>query len=187
MFKEENIKKQKKVLLGVTASIALYKACDLIRLFTKQGYQVQVILTKTAAEWISPLVFKALSGNDVIFPQSGHLQEEGLSMPHIDVRQDVDVFLIAPATADCIARAAIGRADDPLCAALLSFNGKKMFAPAMNPFMYAHAATQKNIQTLKDYGYEILTPSSGESVCGDQGEGKMMPVEEIFARVKTAL
>lgn len=171
-----------KILVGVTASIALYKACDLVRNLTKLGYNVQVAMTYTASQWIAPLVFETLSGNAVITPQDAN-NSSHLTMPHIDLRNELDLFLIAPATADCIARAALGRADDPLCATLLSYDGTKMFAPAMNPFMYKHPATQKNLQTLQDYGYKILSPATGAAVCGDTGEGKMMAVEDIIEQV----
>lgn len=178
-----SLEQSKKILVGVTASIALYKACDLVRNLTKLGYDVQVVMTHNASQWIAPLVFETLSGNNVITPQDAN-DSSDLAMPHIDLRNELDLFLIAPATADCIARAALGRADDPLCATLLSYEGTKMFAPAMNPFMYKHPATQKNLQILQSYGYKILSPANGAAVCGDIGEGKMMAVEDIIEQVE---
>lgn len=164
-----------KILLGVSASIAIYKACELVRELTKKNIQVQVIMTKTASEWISPVVFEALSENTVFTTKNS-----GEAMPHIKVREKTDLFLIAPATADIIARAALGRADDIISATLLSFKGPRWFAPSMNPHMYNHKATQKNLQTLQNYGYHILDPQNGEAVCGDPGHGKMASVQNIL-------
>lgn len=166
------------ILVGISASIAIYKACDLVRELQKAGHLVRVVMTHTAEKWISPVIFHALSGN-LVYSENN----VGGAMPHIEIRDNLDLFVVAPATADLIARAAIGRADDILTATLLSFPGKKMIAPAMNPFMYEHKATQKNIATLREYGYEILDPASGEVVCGDEGNGKMMSVQEILNHI----
>ena len=163
-----------RIVLGVSASIAIYKACDLTRELTKLGHEVQVIMTRKAAHWISPVLFGALSN------QKPLVDDEQTEMAHITVRQDTDLMLVAPATADLIARAAQGRADDILTATLLSFAGKKIFAPAMNPYMYAHPATQENLKKLKSYDYEIISPVDGEAVCGDVGEGKMAKVSAII-------
>lgn len=173
-------KMPKKILLGVTASIALYKSCDLVRTLTKLNFDVHVAMTRTAAQWISPILFASLSGNPVISDNA----PSTLAMPHIDLRKQLDLFIIAPASADIIARAATGRANDIITATLLSYTGKRMIAPAMNPFMFAHPATQKNIETLESYQYQILKPESGTVVCGDSGEGKMMAVEKIVKEIQ---
>ena len=105
-------------------------------------------------------------------------------MAHIDIRTGADLMLVAPATADLIARAAAGRADDIVTATLLAYDGPRYIAPAMNPYMYAHPATQENLKTLKSYGYQILDSANGEAVCGDVGQGKMMTVVDILAALK---
>ena len=166
------------ILLGVSASIAIYRSCELVRLAKKAGYSVRVVMTRMAESWISPTIFSALSENQV------YTNHDYQSMPHIDIRKDLDLFLVAPATANVIAKAAHGIADDILTATLLSFTGERWFAPAMNPNMYSHQLVQKNIAILREVGYSILEPISGEAVCGDLGEGKMMGIEDIFARIR---
>ena len=143
------------ILLGVSGSIALYRSCELVRCLIKNGYSVRVVMTRTAERWISPTLFGALS-NEIVYTNRSYQ-----SMPHIDIRKDCDLFLIAPATAHLIAKAACGMADDILSTTLLSFSGEVWFAPAMNPGMYNHVIVQKNIFTLKKSGYKILEPISG--------------------------
>ena len=166
------------ILIGVSASIAIYKSCELVRMLKKEGHSVQVVMTQTAESWISPTIFAALSDNEV------HTNHTYRSMPHIDIRKGLDLFLIAPATANLIAKAAHGIANDILTTTLLSFTGEKWFAPAMNPGMYSHEIVQRNIAILREIGYSILEPVSGEAVCGDIGEGKMMKIEDIFELVQ---
>lgn len=163
-----------KIILGVSASVAIYKACDIVRELTKAGHDVHVVMTRTAASWINPVLFEALSENDVVTDETA----EG--MEHIKIREGADLMLVAPASADLIARAAQGRADDILAATLLSYDGPRYIAPAMNPNMYAHPATQANLGRLREFGYKILDSANGEAVCGDVGQGKMMPVAEIL-------
>ncbi len=168
------------ILIGVSASVAIYKACDLVRELTKAGHSVRVVMTRTAQKWISPVLFSALS-ESITFTED--MNQES-AMPHIDVRKDLDLFLIAPATANLISRAAHGAADDILAATLLSYHGPRWLAPAMNPYMFSHPATQKNLKTLEEYGYRILSPQNGEAVCGDIGEGKMMTIADIIKEVE---
>lgn len=167
------------MILGVSASIALYKSCDLVRLLSKNGISVTVVMTPTAASWISPLVFSALSGNPVYVAETDH----SMTMAHIELRKGRRLMLIAPASADIISHVATGAAPTLLSALALAFDGQKWLAPAMNPSMYAHPAVQKNISLLKDYGYHILSPETGEALCGDLGEGKMAPVEDILDKI----
>lgn len=166
-----------KIILGVSASVAIYKACDIVRDLTKAGHDVHVVMTRTAANWINPILFEALSENDVI------TDETATGMEHIKVREGANMMLIAPASADLIARAAQGRADDILAATLLAYDGPRYIAPAMNPNMYAHPATQANLNRLREFGYKILDSANGEAVCGDLGQGKMMAVAEILRAV----
>ncbi len=169
--------KSQRILLGVSGSIALYKSLDLCRILYKEGVEVQVLMSYTAKKWIHPVLFEAITGKKVYYE---HVEE---NMPHIFLREGVKLFLIAPASANLIARASCGMADDLLCATLLSFPGERWIAPAMNPFMYRHPATQRNIKTLESFGYRILYPTKGEVVCGDYGEGKMLSPEEIAKEV----
>lgn len=174
------MKKPKNILLGISASIAIYRCCDLVRELTKRGHSVRVVMTKTAASWIHPLVFEALS-NQKVFTEQDNLH----GMPHIELRTGVDLYVIVPATADTIARAAAGRADDIVTATLLSYSGLRWFVPAMNPYMFEHPATQRNLKTLQSFGYRILDPTSGEVICGDEGRGKMMAVTDIITAIES--
>jgi phosphopantothenoylcysteine synthetase/decarboxylase len=172
------------IILGVSASVAIYKACDVVRELTKAGHLVRVAMTRTAAGWINPVLFEALSGNAVITDTALSAGSRPHGMAHIDIRSGADLMLVAPATADLIARAAQGRADDIVTATLLAYDGPRYLAPAMNPNMYAHPATRANLQTLTSFGYHILDSANGEAVCGDIGQGKMMPVADILAALK---
>ena len=167
------------ILVGVSASIAIYKACDLVRELKKAGHEVRVVMTRTAEKWISPIIFSSLSDQAAYTENSNQKS----AMPHIEIRKNLDLFVVAPASADLIARAAAGRGNDILTATLLSYDGPRLIAPAMNPFMYTHAAVQRNIKIIKDYGYELLDPKDGAAVCGDEGEGKMMEVTKIISRI----
>lgn len=166
-----------KIILGVSASVAIYRACDLTRELTKAGNDVHVVMTRTAASWINPILFEALSGNPVVTDATAS------GMAHIDIRRGTQLVLVAPASADLVARAAQGRADDILTATLLAYDGPRWLAPAMNPAMYAHPATQASLAACRGYGYRILDPASGEAVCGDVGQGKMIAVTDILAAV----
>ncbi len=166
-----------KIIFGVSASVAIYRACDLVRELTKAGHNVQVVMTRTAASWINPVLFEALSGNSVVTDATAS------GMAHIEIRTGAQLMLVAPASADLLSRAAHGRADDILTATLLAYDGPRWLAPAMNPSMYAHAATQAALATCQGYGYRILDSANGEAVCGDVGQGKMMAVQDILAAV----
>ena len=162
------------ILLGVSGSIALYRSLELARLFVKKNHNVMVAMTPTAASWVTPLMFSAITNNTVY---TGPEQQE---MAHIYLREKLDVFIIAPATANIIAKAASGIADNIVTTTLLAYHGPRWIAPAMNPFMYSHPIVQRNIQTLKEVDYHIFQPDSGEAICGDIGEGKMAPIEDMM-------
>ncbi|MES0489489.1 MAG: flavoprotein [Leptospirales bacterium] len=168
-----------KILLGVTGSVACYKALDLTRLFAKNGHDVQVIMSKTAAGWISPVLFGALCGNDALTDEDYYSS----GMLHIDLCRDRDAFVIAPATANIIAQCAHGLAPSLITSSYLYFPGTTWFAPAMNPNMYDHPTVQTNIRHLMEHGCEILEPAEGVVACGDKGRGKLMDVNEIYTRV----
>lgn len=180
-----NIPKQ--IILGVTGSIAAHKAADLASLLTKAGHHVRVVMTADAQRFITPLPFKTLSRQPVITDL--YDEEEGWRPTHIRLADEADLLLVAPATANCIAKLAQGLADDALtCIALaLHPKAKVLLAPAMNGKMWLHAATQRNVSTLKSRGVEFLGPEEGMLACGYEGIGRLWPVDQIARRVEELL
>jgi phosphopantothenoylcysteine synthetase/decarboxylase len=177
----------KNVVLGVTGSIAAHKAADLASMLTKQGLDVHVVMTRDAAHFITPLPFKTLSRHPVV--QDLYDEEEGWKPTHILLADEADLLLIAPATANVIAKLAHGLADDALsCIALaLRSEAKILIAPAMNGKMWEHPATRANVATLKSRGVEFIGPEEGLLSCGYEGLGRLWPVEKIFQRVTELL
>lgn len=159
------------VLLGVTGGIAAYKSAELVRQLQERGATVRVIMTRGAMEFITPLTLQALSGNPVHTELLDEEAEQG--MGHIELARWADLLLIAPATADLIARLAAGRADDLLTTAALATAAPLMLAPAMNQQMWRDPATEANISTLAARGYHLVGPAAGEQACGDIGPGRM--------------
>jgi phosphopantothenoylcysteine synthetase/decarboxylase len=174
----------KKVILGISSSIAAYKACDLIRLFVKGGYSVHVVATENALYLVSPLTLETLSGNPVYSEQYSRERRE---MGHIELKTDASLFLVAPATANIIGKFAGGIADDLLSTTFLSVTCPVMMAPAMNPNMYLHPAVKRNIEILKQWGVTFIEPASGEVVCGDEGMGRLADVEDIYGAALHAI
>jgi phosphopantothenoylcysteine decarboxylase len=174
---------KKNVVLGVTGSIAAYKAADLTSQLTKQGCDVHVIMTSDALRFITPLAFKTLSRNAVITDL--YDEEEAWKPSHIALADNADVLAIAPATANTIAKLAHGIADDALsCVALaLNPNARVLVAPAMNGKMWLHPATQQNTAVLKSRSVEFLGPEEGLLSCGYEGLGRLWPVEKVAARI----
>ncbi|MDL2267222.1 bifunctional phosphopantothenoylcysteine decarboxylase/phosphopantothenate--cysteine ligase CoaBC [Desulfovibrio sp. OttesenSCG-928-G15] len=177
--------KSRRLHLGVCGSVAAYKAIDLMRLLQKAGISVSVTLTESASRFVTPLSFEALGADPVYTGMFG--QDEGLLFGHLQPGRTSDALLIAPATAQTIARLAQGMADDMLSAQALAFKGPVLIAPAMNPSMWANPATKHNISVLQERGYTIIGPGSGVVACGDEGEGKLAPVEEIAFQAAAAL
>src|SRR6266480_4514459 len=177
----------KNILLGVTGSIAAYKAVDIASVLTKQGWEVNVIMTKDALRFITPLPFKTLSRHPVITDL--YDEEEGWKPAHIELADEADLLLIAPATANMIAKLALGIADDALtCIALaLRPEAKVLLAPAMNGKMWSHPATQQNVATLKKRAVEFIGPDAGMLSCGYEGLGRLWAVEQIGQRVMEVL
>jgi phosphopantothenoylcysteine synthetase/decarboxylase len=171
------------IVLGVTGSIAAYKAADLVSQLTKQGCDVHVVLTTDALKFITPLPFKTLSRHPVVTDL--YDEEEGWKPTHIQLADEADLLLIAPATAHTIAKIAHGLADDALsCIALaLNPNAKMIVAPAMNGKMWSHAATTQNVGILKSRGVEFIGPEAGLLSCGYEGLGRLWPVEKVAERV----
>ncbi|MBI2338838.1 MAG: bifunctional phosphopantothenoylcysteine decarboxylase/phosphopantothenate--cysteine ligase CoaBC [Deltaproteobacteria bacterium] len=175
----------KNIVLGVTGGIAAYKSCEIVRLLTAEGADVHVVMTKGAIQFVTPMTFQALSRNTVrtdIFS----LTEES-EMGHIQLADKADLILIAPATADFIARVAHGICDDLLSTVVCATKALVIFAPAMNVNMYKNKIVQENIETLKRHGYTIIGPASGDLACGWEGMGRMEEPEIIVAEVKKRL
>ena len=166
------------ILLGVTGGIAAYKSLELVRLFVKAGYDVQVVMTSGAKEFIQPLSFQALSGHPVRDSLFDANQEAG--MGHIELARWPDVIVVAPASAETLAKLRMGRADDLLTTLCLATDRPILLAPAMNRLMWQNAATQENIELLQRRGFEIMMPGSGEQACGEVGEGRLPEPVAIF-------
>jgi phosphopantothenoylcysteine decarboxylase/phosphopantothenate--cysteine ligase len=169
----------KRVVLGVTGGIAAYKAAELTRLLVKEGIAVDVVMTAAATRFIAPMTMQALSGNPVLTD----LWESGSAnaMGHIDLSRHADAIVVAPASADFIAKLAHGFADDLLSALCLARDCSLLIAPAMNVQMWGNAATQRNVGQLRTDAIEILGPGSGDQACGEIGDGRMLEPEEILA------
>jgi phosphopantothenoylcysteine decarboxylase/phosphopantothenate--cysteine ligase len=168
--------KAKRIVLGLTAGIAAYKAAELARLLVKHGIDVQVAMTEGACHFITPMTMQALSGKPVLTSQ---WDESGNGMAHINLSRVADAIVIAPATADFIAKLAHGIADDLLSTLCLARNCPLLIAPAMNRQMWEHPATQRNIVQLKLDGVIIMGPDSGLQACGEEGLGRMLEAEEL--------
>jgi len=168
------------IVLGVTASIAAYKAADIASKLTKQDCSVHVVMTSGATQFITPLTLQTLSRNPVttnIFEE-----KETWNPGHIQLADDADLLLVAPATADIIAKLAHGFADDALTAIALATKAPLLIAPAMNGKMWFHPATVTNVELLKQRGADFIGPEEGLLACGYEGIGRLWPVDEVVAR-----
>src|SRR3954449_5721995 len=157
------------VVLGVSGGIAAYKACELLRLFTESGHEVRVVPTESALRFVGSATWAALSGN----PVSTDVWSDVEQVPHVRIGQQADLVVVAQATADLLARAAAGRADDLLTATLLTARCPVVFAPAMHTEMWRHPATQDNVATLRRRGTVVLPPAVGRLTGPDSGPGRM--------------
>lgn len=176
-----------RIVLGVCGGIAAYKAAELTRLLQQAGHEVQVVMTAAAGEFIRPLTFAALTGKKVITTLfSGESPSDTLSsaVEHIGVAQEHDVLVVAPATADTLAKFANGLADDFLSTLYLAFRGPVILAPAMNTAMWEHPATRANVKTLRERGSRIVEPSEGWLACGSIGSGRLADPAEIAEAVQ---
>lgn len=169
----------KRVIHGVSGSIAAYKAADLTSQLVKSGCEVSVVMTADAQRFITPLAFKTLSRHPVVTDL--YDETEGWKPTHIKLADEADLLLVAPATAHTIAKLALGLADDALSCIALALNpeAKLLIAPAMNGKMWLHPATQKNVKTLTERGAKFIGPEKGMLSCGYEGLGRLWPVEEI--------
>ena len=173
---------RRNVVLGVTGSIAAHKAVDLASQLTQQGCEVRVVMTADARRFVTPLPFKTLSRHPVVTDLFD--DEEGWKPAHIELADEADLFLIAPATANTIAKLAHGIADDALTCMALAMNprARVLIAPAMNGKMWLHAATRQNVATLKARGAEFIGPEEGLLSCGYEGLGRLWPVDKVAER-----
>ena len=175
----------KRILLGVTGGIAAYKSPDLVRRLRDHGAEVQVVLTAGAREFVTPMTFQAVSGREVRSDLWDPEAEKAMS--HIELARWADFVMIAPATADFIARLATGQADDLLTTLCLATSAPIALAPAMNRLMWANPATQANVQTLKGRGVEFIGPEEGMLSCGYEGIGRLFDPEKIVERALALL
>lgn len=173
------------IILGVTGSIAAYKAADLTSRLTEAGAEVYPVLTESACRFIQPLTLQTLARN----PAASDLWDEvkGWQPGHIELADRADLLLVAPATAHCMANFAFGLAPDLLCSIHLATQAPVLLAPAMNGKMLSHLATQRNLETLRERGYHFVEPDMGMLACGYEGQGKLASVPAILAAVAAIL
>lgn len=175
----------KNMLIGVTGSIACYKALEIVNQLSKDGYNVNVVMTNSATKFVTPLSFETLSSNTVVtemFSLDGHEKVE-----HIELAKQADIFVIAPASANIIGKVANGIADDMLSTIALSVNCKTLIFPAMNTRMLQNSIVQDNMAKLRRFGYNVYSTGSGELACGDIGDGKLLPWDEIVDIIKSEI
>lgn len=174
-----------KIVLGISSSIAIYKTCELIRAFQKRHHEVQVIMTSKATQFISPHLFRALTSKPVLVDLFNEREVERLE--HINLAREADLFLIAPATANIIAKMACGVADDFLSTFYLAVNCPVIVAPAMNEAMYLHPRTQANLAELRRQGVIICEPERGYLACGEEGWGRLAEIDKIVNEAQNLL
>lgn len=174
--------KNKTVLLGVSGGIASYKSADLTSRLVKAGAEVHVIMTKNACNFINPITFETLTGNKCIVDTFDRNFQHNVE--HVALAKKADIFMIAPATANVIAKVAHGLADDMLTTTFLASTCPKLVAPAMNTAMYENQITKDNMKTLEKYGIQVIQPASGYLACGDTGAGKMPEPEVLFKYIE---
>jgi len=172
------------IVLGITGGIAAYKACELVRTFVRDGHRVKVIMTKAATRFVGPLTFRTLSGEGVA---TSLWEDAAVPVHHISLAEEADVFVIAPCTANVMAKLVCGRADDLLTTTALATKAPMVVAPAMNASMWLDPITQENIETLCSRGIRIVPPGTGELACGSEGVGRLADVADIVMAVNEEL
>lgn len=171
------------IVLGITGSIAAYKAADIASQLTALGHSVHVVMTRDAQEFITPLTLQVLTRNPVLADL--YDEKESWRPGHIELADQADLLLIAPATANVMAQMAQGLAPEPLTAIALATRAPVLLAPAMNGKMWEHPATTRNKATLEEFGHEFIGPDQGMLACGYEGTGRLMPVDAIVSRADT--
>jgi phosphopantothenoylcysteine decarboxylase/phosphopantothenate--cysteine ligase len=176
-----------RILLGCGASVAIYKACDLASKLVQQGHAVRACLTPRAAELVSPQLFEAVTGERAAVDEFGSRREG--SMDHIALARWAECLVVAPASADLLARLALGLGGDLLTTVALALPASRprLVAPAMNPTMLAHPAVQRNLARLVEDGWSVLEPEAGHMACGDEGAGRLPEPATIAARLREIL
>ncbi|MBC7266261.1 MAG: bifunctional phosphopantothenoylcysteine decarboxylase/phosphopantothenate--cysteine ligase CoaBC [Coriobacteriia bacterium] len=174
-------KQQQTVLVGVTGGIGAYKACELVRTLMRRGYRVKVVMTEAATRFVTPLTFRTLTREPVA--TSLWADEPGDPVHHVSLAQEADVVVVAPCTANVLAKLAHGRADDLLTTTVLATEAPVVLAPAMNVHMWRKPITQANVAALQSRGFVVVAPGSGELACGDVGEGRLADVDAIARAV----
>lgn len=181
----------KTIVLGVGGGIASYKIADLASKLTQRGADVHAVLTHSATQFIAPLTFQTLTHNPALtslwVSENNATSGKSAGMPHIALADSADLILVAPATADLIARLASGLGDDLLTTLVLATRAPIAIAPAMNPTMLAHPATQRNLQVLRDFGYQIIEPDAGRMACEHVGSGRLPETAELIAQIEKIL
>nr|WP_308419948.1 bifunctional phosphopantothenoylcysteine decarboxylase/phosphopantothenate--cysteine ligase CoaBC [Chitinibacter bivalviorum] len=176
---------QKKIVLGITGGVAAYKSAELTRLLVKAGYDVHVVMTEAATHFVGTVTFQALSGN-VVYTDQWDARRPN-NMPHIDLTRGAAAVLVAPASADFLAKVANGHCDDLLSTLVAARDCPLLVAPAMNRQMWENAPNQRNIAQLKADGVAILGPGNGEQACGEVGDGRMLEAEQLFEYLEASL
>ena len=172
------------ILLGVTGSIAIHRALDLVSLLRKQKHKIYVSMTENAAHLVDPALFASLSGNPVL---TDLFDPDSDDFPHIQAARAMEVALVAPATANILGKVASGIADDALSTTLMTLSCPLLFAPAMNSRMWENPFVQRNVEILQRHGARFIGPDSGPLACGDVGIGRLAPIQEIAQRTIEAI
>ena len=178
--------KNKNIILGVTGSIAAYKAATLVNTLKAAGAKVDVIMTENATRFITPLTLQTLSGRTV-YLEMFNTPEQEMELKHISLADRADVLVVAPATANVIGKVASGIADDLLTSTVMATKAPVLFAPAMNVHMWQNPVVRKNVGTLKKLGYHFAGPVKGRLACGYSGEGRLADIGEIVAQIRKLL
>lgn len=169
------------IVIGMCGGIACYKICSIVGALKKNNFEVDVIMTKNATEFITPLTMRSLSNNPVVTDMFH--ETDNFDIKHISLAQKADILLVAPATANIIGKVANGIADDMLSTVIMATKAKVIFAPAMNNNMYQNQIVQDNIQKLKNYGYEFIEPQIGHLACGTEAIGKLADTKIIVEKI----
>lgn len=176
---------KKNIVVGVSGGIACYKAVEIVNDLVKKGYEIHVIMTESATQFVTPLTFQTLSNNKVVTEMFDKIEK--WDTEHITLAKKADLFLIVPATANIIGKIAHGIADDMLSTTVMATKAPVVIAPAMNVAMWENPIVQNNIHLLKTYGYDILETEYGRLACGDMGSGKLLSWEKIVAYVEAKI
>lgn len=184
-MEQKSLLNGKTILLGIAGGIAAYKSCDLTRLLKKSGTDVHVVMTRAACEFVTPLTFQTLSGNEVHYEMFRTVEK--FEIGHISLAERADAIVIAPATADIIAKLAHGICDELLTATIMSATAPIIICPSMNARMWAKPILQHNLKMLKEFGHKIVEPEEGDLACGTEGKGRLPSPETIVREIENLI